>query len=277
MYTIYVTPLQYILSVISGFLVGLSLGMIGGGGSILAVPLLLYFVGLAYGAHTKSYENYVDHVVIGTTALAVGLNAYVNSIMHFMKKNVRLKKGVIFTLPGVVGSFLGAYIGHLVNGESLLFLFGILMIVVAYLMIRGRKSDVRKADAGCNIKYQYLLPAGFAVGFLSGFFGIGGGFLIVPSLMLAGALEITAAVGTSLIAVGTFGIVSASTYALYHEINVTISLLYLLGGIAGGYIGTKIAVSIDKNKLRLIYAIIIILVAIYLMYKNLAGIGFIHP
>jgi len=89
--------------------------MISGGGFILAVPLLLYFVGLAYSAHTRSYENYVDHMVIGTTAVAVGLNAYVNSVMHFLK-NVRLKKGVVFTLPGIPSSLLGACIGHLVNG-----------------------------------------------------------------------------------------------------------------------------------------------------------------
>ena len=74
------------------------------------------------------------------------MNAYVNSVMQCLKKNVRLKKGVVFTLLGIPGSFLGAYIGHLVNGESLLFLLGILMIVVAYLMIRGRKSEVKKTD-----------------------------------------------------------------------------------------------------------------------------------
>jgi len=167
------------------------------------------------------------------------LNAYVNSVMHFLKRNVRSKRGVVFTLPGIPGSFLGTYIGHLVNGESLLFLFGILMTVVAYLMIRGRKSEVKKTDTEFKIKYQYLIPIGLAVGFLSGFFGIGGSFLIVPYLMLAVALEITVAVGTGLIAVETFGIVSASTYALYHEIDLTISILYLLGGIAGGMLELK--------------------------------------
>ncbi|MFP3300445.1 MAG: sulfite exporter TauE/SafE family protein [Thermoplasmatales archaeon] len=167
------------------------------------------------------------------------MNAYVNSVMHFLKRNVRSKRGIVFTLPGIPGSFLGARIGHLVNGESLLFLFGILMTVVAYLMIRGRKLEVKKTDTEFKIKYQYLIPIGLAVGFLSGFFGIGGSFLIVPYLMLAVALEITVAVGIGLIAVGTFGIVSASTYALYHEIDLTISILYLLGGIAGGMLELK--------------------------------------
>ena len=110
---------------------------------------------------------------------------------------------------------------------------------MAYLKIRGRKSGVKKTDTECKIKYQYLISISFTVGFLSGFFGIGGGFLIVPSLMLAGALEITVAVGTSLMAVGTYGIVSASTYELYHEIDLRISILYLLGGIAGGMLELK--------------------------------------
>jgi len=159
--------------------------------------------------------------------------------MHFLKKNIRLKKGVVFTLPGIPGSFLGAHIGHPVNGESLVFLFGILLIVVAYLIIRGRIYEVKNTDTGCKIKYQYLIQIAFDVGFLSVFFGIGGGLLIVPSLMLAGALEITVAVGTSLMAVGTYGIVSASTYALYREFDIRISILYLLGGIAGGMLELK--------------------------------------
>lgn len=265
--------LQYFLSVISGFIVGLSLGLIGGGGSILAVPLLLYFVGLIYDAKNASSLNYVQHLVIGTTAMAVGLNAYINSYMHFRKKNIRIKKGVVFTVPGVAGSFLGAYVGHIVNGTSLLFLFGLLMIAVAYTMLRQKKRDNLPVTEGCKINFPVLIMAGFAVGFLSGFFGIGGGFLIVPALMFAGGLGITNAVGTSLLAVGTFGVVSGLTYLHYGEVNLLITVLYLAGGIFGGYIGTRFSTTMPKNKLRIIYAVVIILVALYLIYKNIGGLG----
>ncbi|MGC8574665.1 MAG: sulfite exporter TauE/SafE family protein [Thermoplasmata archaeon] len=267
------TLLQYFLSVISGFIVGLTLGLIGGGGSILAVPLLLYLVGLIYDAKTASSLNFVQHLVIGTTAMAVGLNAYINSYMHFRKKNIKIKKGVVFTIPGVAGSFLGAYVGHIVNGTSLLFLFGILMIIVAYSMLRQKRSDNAIPTEGCRINFPILIIAGLGVGFLSGFFGIGGGFLIVPALMFAGGLGITNAVGTSLMAVGTFGVVSGLTYLHYGEVNIMITILYLSGGVFGGYIGTRFSTSMPKKKLRIIYAVVIILVAIYLIYKNMGGIG----
>ena len=112
-----ITDLQIILSIISGILVGFSLGLIGGGGSILAIPLLIYFVG---------YDH--PHLVIGTTALAVGINAYLNLIPHTLKKNVNYRTGVIFTVPGIIGVLAGSELGLLTPGTFLLFFFGFLMI-----------------------------------------------------------------------------------------------------------------------------------------------------
>ncbi|AHC52047.1 permease [Sulfolobus acidocaldarius SUSAZ] len=167
----------------------------------------------------------------------------------------------------------------LVNGSSLLFLFGILMIVVGVMMWRRKEgsdepenAEMKKAKSSCKIRYERILPTGFAVGLLSGLFGIGGGFLIVPGLIFSVGLCILRAVGTSLIAVGTFGVVSAIRYTMAGEISLLISVLYLIGGVAGGYLGTKMAVSIPKDTLRKIFVIIIIIVAIYLMYKNFEGL-----
>ena len=280
MISIEITPIEYILSIIAGLIVGFSLGLIGGGGSILAVPLLLYFVGLGYlYPQGTPQSNEIDHLVIGTTALAVGLNAYINSFMHFKKGDVKVKQGILFTVPGIVGSFIGASLGLLAHGSSLLFFFGILMIVVAVLMWRNKGKPARPVDdvmkeieSSCKIRYDRILPTGFAVGLLSGFFGIGGGFLIVPGLIFSAGLCMLRAVGTSLIAVGTFGVVSAIRYTMAGEISVLISLLYLAGGVAGGYLGTKVATSIPRGMLRKIFAIIIILVAIYLMYQNIGGL-----
>ncbi|BFH72643.1 sulfite exporter TauE/SafE family protein [Sulfurisphaera javensis] len=270
------TFLQYVLSIVSGFLVGFSLGLIGGGGSILAIPLLLYFVGLAYLPGVN--ENYVDHVVIGTTALAVGLNAYINAFIHWRKGNVRLLEGVFFTLPGIVGTYVGARVGLIVHGGLLLFLFGILMIVIAVMVFRGKdRPSVSKTYTNGGetpkgllqrVKLQRIIPIGFAVGFASGFFGIGGGFLIVPGLLFSTGICMIKAVGTSLISVGTFGVTGALTYALAGEIDPIISVLYLVGGIAGGYVGAKIASSMPRGMLRKVFAIIIIAVAIYIMYQN---------
>ncbi len=269
-----ITIIQYLLAIISGIIVGFSLGLIGGGGSILAVPLFLYFVGL------DTLPN-AAHIAIGTTALAVGINAYINSYMHMRKKNVAIRAGGLFAGIGVVGSLLGAYLGHITPGSSLLTYFAIAMIVLGiYMAVRKESSKAGTLDeANRVIEAQKKCPKltsstaakvsglGFLVGLLSGYFGIGGGFLIVPSLMFSTGLCITRAVGTSLLSVGTFGVASGLEYAVYGESLFAVALLYVLGGVGGGYAGTSLAVKVPKETLRVSYGIIIVLVGIYMLYR----------
>jgi hypothetical protein len=269
-----ISMIQYVLSVISGVLVGFSLGLIGGGGSILAVPLFLYFVGLG------SIPD-AAHVAIGTTALAVGLNAYINSYMHVRKKNVAPRVGGLFAGVGLIGSLLGAYLGRITPGESLLTYFAIAMIVLGvYMAIRRETSQAGTVNEVDHVleafrKCPRLTPSvilkvallGFVVGFVSGYFGIGGGFLIVPSLMFSAGLCITRAIGTSLISVGTFGVASGIEYWFYGDVLVLIAILYVIGGVVGGYIGTSIAVKAPRKTLRIAYGIIIVLVGIYMLLK----------
>ena len=251
------TPIQMVLSVVSGLLVGFSLGLIGGGGSILAIPLLIYFVG---------YDH--PHIVIGTTALAVGINALLNLIPHFRKKNVNFKVGSFFSVFGIIGVLVGTEMGLLTPGKDLLFIFAILMIVIAILMLRRKcintcvKPEIKKS----NFKIALY---GLFVGFASGYFGIGGGFLIVPALIYSAGLNILQAIGTSLISVGLFGLTTATRYAISGDLNIIISVLYIIGGIAGGWIGASLAHSVPKRTLTKIFAIIIILVAIYMIYMNI--------
>ncbi|MGC9010155.1 MAG: sulfite exporter TauE/SafE family protein [Sulfolobales archaeon] len=265
---------QLILSLISGVLVGFSLGLIGGGGSILAVPLLLYFVGL---------ENIPNsaHLAIGTTALAVGVNAYINSYIHLRKKNVAPCVGVIFAGVGLVGSLIGAYLGRLTPGKNLLMYFAIAMITLGiYMMLRKESARagsihevdrVSKAVIECrNISRSTATKVaglGFIVGLLSGYFGIGGGFLIVPSLMFSAGLCITRAVGTSLISVGTFGVAAGLEYAFAGYLIPSIALMYILGGVVGGYFGTNLAIKTPREKLRVAYGLIIVLVGVYMLYR----------
>lgn len=265
---------EYALSVLSGVLVGFSLGLIGGGGSILAVPLFLYFVGL-------SSLPGADHIAIGTTALAVGINAFINSYMHLKKRNIAPRIGAVFAAVGLVGSLIGAYLGHITPGKSLLTYFAIAMIALGiYVAVRREATKagtpaeadrLREALAKC----PRLTPStiakvagfGFLVGLVSGYFGIGGGFLIVPSLMFSAGLCITRAIGTSLISVGTFGVASGLEYWYYGDVLPIIAVLYVLGGVAGGYLGTSLAVKAPKRTLRIAYGVIIVLVGIYMLYR----------
>ena len=252
-----ITDLQIILSIISGILVGFSLGLIGGGGSILAIPLLIYFVG---------YDH--PHLVIGTTALAVGINAYLNLIPHTLKKNVNYRTGVIFTVPGIIGVLIGSELGLLTPGTFLLFFFGFLMIAIALYMLKRKCVDISEKERKVSRSYLVLILTGITVGFASGYFGIGGGFLIVPGLLFGGGLNIIQAVGTSLLSVGTFGVVTAARYAISGDLNIIISVLFIIGGVLGGWVGARYASRVPKRRLTQIFAIIVIVVAIYIIYQN---------
>ncbi len=259
-----VTVLQQILSVVSGGLVGFSLGLIGGGGSILAVPLLLYLVG---------YHD--PHIVLGTTALAVAMTAYANLIPHWRSSNVRWKPAIAFAIPGAFGAVIGASIGKLVDGKQLLFLFALLMIGVAVNMVRKRNDLKPRPEHTGRAMLIRVIPVSLGVGLLSGFFGIGGGFLIVPGLMFATGMPILGAVGSSLLSVGAFGTATAITYALAGKVSWLIALEYFAGGVFGGWGGAKLATRLGSAKQALprIFAGVVFVVAIYMLYMNASALG----
>ncbi len=259
------TTTQMVLAVVSGCAVGFSLGLIGGGGSILAVPLLLYLVG---------YPN--PHIVIGTTALAVSINAYINLLPHARAGNVQWKHGIIFAVAGAAAAFVGSSLGKAVDGKKLLFLFALLMLVVAGLMLRPRKTvAVHQTNGGrpSPAVLIKLIVAAVAVGLLSGFFGIGGGFLIVPGLALSTGMPMIVAIGTSLLSVGTFGLTTALNYARSGLLDWTVAGLYLAGGVGGGWFGARLATHLgarSKSALQRIFAALVSVVAVYMLYKNLS-------
>ena len=257
------TPLQHLLVVVSGVLVGFVLGLIGGGGSILAVPLLLYLVG---------YHDV--HTVLGTTALVVALTAYLNVIPHWRAGTVRWKPALAFAIPGAVGAAIGSRLGTFFPGRSLLFLFALLMIGVALMMLRSQKLSSSQPEHLGWTPLARLLPVSFLVGLLAGFFGIGGGFLIVPGLMFATGMPLVNAVGSSLLSVGLFGTTTAITYALAGYINWMIAAEYLLGGILGGIVGARFSVSLakEKNILIRLFVAVLFLVAAYMLYVNAMAI-----
>lgn len=246
------------LAVGSGGLVGFSLGLIGGGGSILATPLLLYVVGLA-----------PPHLAIGTGALAVAANAFLNFTSYARKGTVRWRNALIFAVVGSIGAFAGSSMGKAINGDRLLFLFGLLMLVVGGLMLRTKRSKT----VTCANDYGRPWLASFTalvVGVAAGFFGIGGGFLIVPGLIFATGMPMINAIGTSLLAVGAFGLTTAINYAWSGLIDWTVAAEFICGGFVGGLIGMRLASHLSqfKSVLNIVFASLIFVVAIYVLYKS---------
>jgi uncharacterized protein len=254
-----VDPFQTTAAIGSGVIVGFSLGLIGGGGSILAVPLLLYIVGMPD-----------PHQAIGTSALAVAVNAYANLVPHARAQHVRWGPAVIFASAGVVGAFAGSSIGKAVDGQRLLILFALLMLFVAALMLRGRKADTSTSGAVPQKNPWRLAAIGLGTGTLSGFYGIGGGFLVVPGLILATGMPTIAAIGSSLVAVGTFGMTTAVNYAVSGLVDWPVALLFILGGIAGGWIGARIAkrLSAQRQTLTRLLGCMLVVVSAYMLYRS---------
>lgn len=256
-------PIQYVLGILSGGMVGFTLGLVGGGGSILAVPLMVYLVGVPN-----------PHVAIGTSALAVAANAATGLASHAHTRNVKWRCGGMFASAGILGALAGSTLGKLVDGEKLLFLFALLMLVVGALMLRGR-GNPGNPGAECNReKAPKVLGYGLGSGIVSGFFGIGGGFLIVPSLVASTGMPILLAVGTSLVAVTAFGLTTAANYALSGLIDWLLALLFIAGGVVGSLAGTKIAHRLGAKTGRLtnVFATLIFVVAAYMLWRSAAAL-----
>lgn len=257
-----------LLAVACGGLVGLVLGLIGSGGSILALPLLVYVVGYT-GA---------PHVAIGTTALAVAASALVNAAQHQRAGHVDLPTGLLFAAPGVAGALVGARLGLATDAARILFLFAIVLLVAAFWMWRGVDRDEKSPRAsprGAGALGRgalRVLPAGFAVGALSGFFGIGGGFLIVPALAWAADLDVRRAIGTSLVAVTAFGLTTATRYGLAGQLDLPVAGLFIVGGVAGGLLGSRISHRAERATLRRVFAGVLVVVAVFMLNRNYGAV-----
>jgi uncharacterized protein len=256
-----ISATQGMLGLASGVLVGFSLGLVGGGGSILAVPLMVYVVGVPD-----------PHVAIGTSAIAVATNAAVNLSNHARGGTVRWSCALVFAAAGIAGAFAGSIVGKMVDGQELLALFALLMLVIAALMLKTR-SRVGLPDVQMSwANMPAVVGLGLATGTLSGFFGIGGGFLIVPALMLATGMSIMNAVSSSLVAVTAFGLTTATSYAWSGLISWGLAGLFIAGGIVGGLIGTRSArlLSVRRGALNIVFATVIIAVALYMLARTVS-------
>lgn len=247
-------PVQLALAAASGGLVSLLLTVFGGGGSVLAVPLLLYVVGVRE-----------PHVAIGASAAGVALNALTGLVGHARDGRVKWPCALTFAGFGVLGALVGSSLAKRVDGQSLLIFFAAAMAVVGAAMLRPARSQ---GDVAARIHPRMtpgLAASGVGVGAASGFFGIGGGFLIVPGLMAATGMTLAAAQATSLVSVAAFGATTSLNYAASGLIDWVIVGAMTLGGVGGAVAGRPLAARLaDRAALaRALFAGLILIVAAY--------------
>ena len=253
------TAIEALFAALSGGMVGIVLGLVGGGGSILAVPLLVYLVGVTN-----------PHVAIGTSALSVAASAASALIGHARAGTVKWRCALMFAAAGSIGAIGGSSLGKAIDGQRLLFLFAVVMIVVGLTMLRDR-GDAGNPDVVCTrTNAPKVVGFGLGSGVFSGFFGIGGGFLIVPGLVAATGMPMLNAIGSSLVAVTMFGLTTAVSYAVSGLIDWPLAAVFVGGGIVGSLIGGAASRLLAQNTatLKTVFAVVIFVVAAYMLWQS---------
>ena len=253
------------LSLAFGALIGLSLGLVGGGGSILTVPILVYAIGQPVHAAT-------------TTSLAiVGLNALTGMAGHARVGNVQARLGLLFGGAGILGAFLGSWLNSRVSGPLLLALFALVMLAAAIGMLRRRAAEggehgvippIEGVRGGAK-----LIATGAGVGLMTGFFGVGGGFVIVPALVLVLGLPMRAAVGTSLLIIAINSASGLLAHLRYGALDLGITALFVAGGVVGVLGGVRLSGRLPQRRLTQTFATMIILVATYVLYRSYTALA----
>jgi uncharacterized membrane protein YfcA len=221
---------SYLAAAAGGAVIGLLLAVFGGGGSVLATPLLIYVVGVRD-----------PHVAIGTSAAAVSLNALVALAGQARAGQMKWPCALVFGGAGLTGSLLGAQFAKHVDGHRLLLWFAVAMALVGASMLLPKKGEGDPTVRLNPMLMKRLAPLGLITGLAAGFFGIGGGFLIVPGLMAATGMTLAHAAAASLVSVVLFGAATSASYAVSGMVNWLVFAALVAGGGIGAMLGTPLA------------------------------------
>ena len=243
-------PIGLALSV----LVGLSLGFFGGGGSILTVPLLVYF----FGRGPKE--------AIASSLLIVAVASISGALQHWRAGNLRVRTALVFGTSGMLGAYVGGRAGALLDGGVLLLLFAAMMILTALAMWRGRRAPARKADN--PVAPGKLVMQGLAVGSFTGLVGAGGGFLIVPALVVWAALPMPAAIGTSLLVIVFNCLAGFSGYASHVAVDYPLVAAVCACAVAGSVVGSRLTHVVDPDALRKSFAGFVLVMGTFIVGRE---------
>lgn len=224
------------LTVVLAVLVGISLGLLGGGGSILTVPLLAYVAGM----EAKQ--------AIATSLLVVGATSAVAAVSHARAGRVQWRTGLLFGVAGMAGAYGGGLLAHFIPGSLLLIGFAVMMIATAIAMLRGRK-DIEVAPHQ-RIPVPKVIAEGLVVGLVTGLVGAGGGFLVVPALALLGGLPMPIAVGTSLVVIAMKSFAGFAGYLSSVTIDWKVALMVTAAAVVGALVGARLTALVNPDSLR---------------------------
>lgn len=257
----------------AALVIGFSLGLIGGGGSILTVPVLVYLMGID-PVHASGYSLFI-----------VGITSLVGSTFYFKKNEVNLRAGLFFSIP----SFLGVYFSRayvipqlppiifsmegfqLLKPGLIMLVFSILMLTASLFMIRGRQSEQVQSGIEPNANGRFsILIVGFGVGTVAGFVGAGGGFLIIPALIFLVQMSMRCAIGTSLMVIAIQSLLGFAVDLKNQEsMNWQLLLIFALIAVSGLFFGIRISKKISDNDLKKIFGYFVMILGTFILYDQI--------
>ncbi len=235
-------------------LIGLSLGLLGGGGSILTVPILVYAL------------NMNPKLSIALSLAIVGATSLIGVFGHYKNQNIDFKIALIFGPVAMIGTFVGAKLSQYLSGSTQLILFSVIMIIASYFMFKGRDESISKKDKTINI--PLIVGEGIIVGIITGLVGVGGGFLIVPALVLLTGLSMKKAVGTSLLVISLKSFAGFAGYITIMEIPWDFLVKFTAFSGTGILIGSYLVKFVPQKTLKKAFAIFLVIMGFFIIYKN---------
>ncbi|MBB6122141.1 hypothetical protein FHS13_004130 [Nocardiopsis algeriensis] len=250
---------QLVLTVGLAVVVGLALGLLGGGGSILMVPLLAYVA----GAGPKE--------AVATSLVVVGVTSLISAAVHARKGNVRWRTGLVFGAAGMAGAFLGGLVGGRVPGAVLMAAFALMMVATAAVMIRGRNKtpDGSGKVRDGELPVRRIVLDGLVVGAVTGLVGAGGGFLVVPALALLGGLPMPVAVGTSLLVIAMKSFAGLAGYLTAVSLDWPLVAAVTAAAVVGSLAGALLTSRVPEALLRKVFGVFVLVMGVFVLTQEL--------
>lgn len=245
-----------LLNMVLGFSIGGTLGLLGGGGSILTVPALVYLVGQT------------PQVAVTTSLAIVGANSVLGAFFHRTQGTLNWRVAIGFGGTGTIVSYYAAGLSKHFSPEALMVAFALLMLLVGAILVRKRaiRSHSNRND---DLKAWKVIAGGASVGLLTGILGVGGGFLIVPALVMLVGMPMHHAVGTSLVVIAMNSLAGFLGHLSGITLDLPLIAVFIAAGIAGTYAGARLSHRLNAELLRRSFAVFVIGLALFLLYDNL--------
>lgn len=243
------------IALVLSLLIGLSLGLLGGGGSTLTLPILSYVAGMA----TKP--------AIASSLFVVAVTSATGVIAHARAGRVRWRTGVVFGLAGMTGAFVGGRLAGYLPGRALMLMFAAMLVMAGIAMLRGRRAGA--ATTVQDLPLAKVIPSGVVIGLVAGIVGAGGGFLVVPALVLLGGLPIEVAVGTSLVVISMQSFAGFFGHLGHVSVDWPLTLAVTGAAVVGSFVGGALGGKVPAVVLRRAFGVLVLVMAAVVLAKEL--------